>query len=387
MNILIVGSDFKPLAGGVAEYTHRLALHLHKASDNVMVLSENTNNAESFDITCPYSVYRHNLRFLASGTIRKYYTGYKWLKNFVKAHYPIDIIISNCHEISSIVASTVSKSLNIPFAIFTHGSEINRKELKEQLKIKFVLRSATKVFCNSSFTRGVAMKLGVPRNRTAVVPGGISIDEFAASHRRSRSTSAIDSRLQGKRVIFTCGRLVERKGHDMVIKALPRILQKVSNAVYLITGEGPYEARLKEFVNEYRLKEHVIFTGYVDDSRRQEFYRACDVFAMPCRELKNGRVEGFGLVFLEANAFCKPVVAGRAGGAVDAVKHNETGLLVNPSDVNEIAEAIIYLLIHPEIAAQMGKNGRQRIERELTWDISGAKLRQELTRLLAQTLD
>jgi phosphatidylinositol alpha-1,6-mannosyltransferase len=382
MNILIVGSDFKPLAGGVAEYTHRLALHLHKTGDNVMVLSENMQNAQLFDKTCPYLVYRYNFRFVTRGKIRKYYAGYKWLRDFVKNHFPIDIIISNCHEISSILVSAVSKSLNIPFSLFTYGSEVNRKEMKEKIKIRCVLRSADKVFSCSSFTRNLIMKYGVPRNRTAVVLGGISLDEFDTSRSKYKSAPDTVLSLKGKRVIFTCGRVVERKGHDMVIKALPRILQKVHNVMYLIAGEGPYKTKLKELVHGYRLNEHVIFTGRVTDSERQALYDRCKVFAMPCRELENGRVEGFGLVFLEANAFCKPVVAGRSGGAVDAVEHEKTGLLVNPLDVNDIADAIIWLLLHPEEAAQMGKNGRQRIERELTWDISGAKLRQELVRLL-----
>lgn len=382
MNILIIGSDFKPFSGGVAEYTHQLALHLHRAGDNIMVLSKNMKNDKVFDSACPYVVYRRSFEFLSKGKIQKYREGHKWLKKFIKKHFPIDIIISNCHGISSIVASTVSESLNIPFSIFTHGSEINRKEIKERLKIKFVLRSADKVFCNSSFTQRLVMKFGVPRYRTAVVPGGISLDEFNASRSKSDSASDVDLRLEGKRVIFTCGRLVERKGHDMVIKALPKILQKVSTVVYLIAGEGPYEARLKKLVHEYKLKDHVIFTDWVSDYKRQELYNICEVFAMPCRELKNGCVEGFGLVFLEANAFCKPVVAGRSGGAVDAVEHNKTGLLVNPLDVNEIADAIIYLLIHPEIAAQMGKNGRQRIEDKLTWNVVSVKMRRELASLI-----
>jgi phosphatidylinositol alpha-1,6-mannosyltransferase len=378
MNILIVGPDFKPLAGGVAEYTHRLALYLHNAGDKVTVLSEKMENAESFDKVCPYRIYRYDLRFLSKGRIGKYYAAYKWLKDFIDTHRPLDIIISNCHEISSIVASAVCKSLDIPFSIFTHGSEINRKEIKEKFKIKYVLRNSDVVFCNSTFTQKLAMSFGVPQSRTAVVPGGISIDEFDISRSLSRSPLGLNLEVAGKKVIFTCGRLVERKGHDMVIRALPRVLQKVGDAIYLIAGEGPHRQRLMKLANEYKVNNHVIFAGRVSNNERQALYASSDVFAMPCRELKNGRVEGFGLVFLEANAFCKPVVAGRSGGVIDAVEHAKTGFMVNPLDVNEIADSIIYLLMHPDTARQMGEYGRKRIEREFTWDISGAKLRQVL---------
>jgi phosphatidylinositol alpha-1,6-mannosyltransferase len=382
LNILIIGSDFKPLTGGIAEYTHQLALYLHESGDNVIVLSETTRNDQLFDKTCPYRVYRHNFRFLSKGKIRKYYAGYRWLREFVKQHHPIDIVISNRHAIASVTALAVAKSARIPYAIFTHGTEINRKEPKERLKILCVLNNARKVFSNSSFTRQLVKRYGVPANRTAVIPGGISIGDYRTHVSRKKPDHTANLALTGKKIIFTCGRLAERKGHDVVIKALPKIAHNVRNVVYVIAGKGPYEANLRKIVHELELEEYILFAGRVNDLTRQYLYRACSLFVMPCRELANGDVEGFGLVFLEANAYYKPVVAGRSGGVVDAVKHNETGILVNPLDVDQVADAIIYLLQHPNVALQMGHNGRRRIERELTWDISGAKLRRELNSIL-----
>ena len=382
MNILIVGSDFKPLTGGVAEYTHQLASSLHKAGDNVIVLSERMKNDTSFDKSCPYTVYRHDFRFISSGAVMKYGKGYRWLKKFVKIHSPIDIIISNCREVSSVTSLAVSRALQIPFVIFTHGLEINRKEVKEKLMINLVLRGASRVICNSTFTQGIVRRFGVPKNRTAVVPGAIAVDEYKVPCYNSKNSHSADRKSRKEKIILTCGKLTERKGHDIVIKALPIILRKIGNVKYFIAGTGPYEMTLRALSRGFELQDRVVFRGRVTNSERRDLYKACDVFAMPCRELQNGDVEGFGLVFLEANAFCKPVVAGRSGGTADAVEHGKTGFLLDPLDVDQVADTIIYLMTHPKIAARMGRNGRRRVEREFTWDISGAKLRGELINLL-----
>ena len=386
MNILIIGADFKPLYGGVAEYTHRLTLHLHKSKDRVIVLSERMKDDASFDASCPYTVHRYDFRFVSSGAVRKYGKGYQWLREFVKTHLPIDIIISNCRDLSSVTALAVAKTLQIPFVIFTYGLEINRKEIKEKLIINLVLHGADTVVCLGTFTQSLVRQFGINPSKITIVPGATDINEYAASTCNETIAVYASKKNARKKIIFTCGKLVERKGHDMVIKALPKILQEVGNVIYIIAGAGPYEASLRKLVHDLKLSSNVILKGRVSNMERKDLYKACDVFVMPCRELKNGDVEGFGLVFLEANVFCKPVVAGRSGGAVDAVEHKKTGLLVNPLDVDEIADAIIYLLTHPEIAVQMGKIGRQRIESQFTWDISGTRLRQGLVRLLTKTL-
>ena len=381
MNILIIAPDFKPLYGGVAEYTHRLALQLHQAKDHVIVLSERMKDDIVFDASCPYTVLRHDFRFIPSGPIMKYFKGYWWLRKFIHTHGPIDIIISNCRDLSSVTALAVSKSLKIPFVIFTHGLEINRKQLKEILITKLILQGARRVVCNSTFTQKLVQKYGVSKSRITLVPGAIAIDEYLASSCSRVDKAHLGDKHAKRRTIFTCGKLTERKGHDMVIKALPLILKNCRDAVYVIAGEGPREDTLRQIARKLGVEQNVVFKGRVCNAERKRLYRSCELFVMPCRELRNGDVEGFGLVFLEANAFCKPVIAGRSGGAIDAVEHKKTGYLVDPTNHDEIAAAITYLLKNPQIAAKMGKEGRKRVERAFTWQISGGKLRQSLSRL------
>jgi len=383
MNILIVALDFKPNIGGIAEYTHQIARNLHSAGDNVTVLAQRRIGDREFDLGCPYRVHRHDFEALRSASlIRRYIDSYGWIKSHAKDQ-PAEIIISNALGAKVLISWLVAKTLHLPYSIFTHGLEINMEVgLRGKLARRLSLRGADKVFCNSSFTQSLVMKHGVLRNRTLIIPGGVSIKDFKAGTDKSRSPITAEFGLENKKVIFTLGRLVERKGNDMVIKALPKLLQEIPDAMYLIGGDGPYEGKLRTLAQENGVENHVIFAGRLSDSERQAFYNASDVFVMPCRELENGDVEGFGIVFSEANACGKPIIVGKSGGAIDAVKNNETGLLVNPLDIDQIADAIIYLLRHPDIAKQMGRNGRQRVERELTWEKIIPRMRSELKSLI-----
>jgi len=184
----------------------------------------------------------------------------------------------------------------------------------------------------------------------------------------------------GKKVILTIGNLVERKGHDMVIKALPKVLRVVPDAIYLIVGDGACRPKLEDLASEMGVRDHVVLAGYLSDHHLPEIYALGDVFVMPSRaRIENCDVEGFGLVFLEASACGKPVIAGRSGGIPDAVDHGVTGYLVDPGDPDEIAEYLIRILQDPTLAGRLGESGRKRVLREFTWDHFASKLRQILS--------
>ena len=381
MRVLITGVDFKPMIGGIAEYTHQIAYHLHMAGDKVIILAKKLDNAKDFDSSVPYKIYRDDFEFIKKSKIKRFRYGFKYFRNFLKNH-SIDVIINNSYSKLSIIACAVANYLRIPFAIFSHGLEVNVKELSIRLRMMPTFRRADRVICISSFTQSLVMRnFGVSQEKTVVIPGGVSLDDFVFG--RSKRSSPITKKfnLENKRVIYTFGRVVERKGHDVVIEALPLILKEVPNLVYLIGGTGIYESKLRQLVSRYGLEKHVIFAGEVKEKERQAYYDACDLFIMPCRQLENGDVEGFGIVFSEANACGKPVIAGKSGGAVDAVIHHKTGLLVDPLNVNEIAYSVIYLLKSPEIAKKMGENGRHRVEEELSWQTLGKKMRSELVKI------
>ena len=169
-------------------------------------------------------------------------------------------------------------------------------------------------------------------------------------------------------MILSAGRLVERKGHDHVLRALGRVKQDFPEVLYLITGSGPAEERLQILAGELGLQAFVRFSGRVSDEDLNGYYNACEFFIMPSREIpEEGHVEGFGIVYLEANACAKPVLGGRSGGVAEAIEEGKTGLLADPQSIEDIAGQMLFLLSHPEEARKMGAQGLERLRREFSW--------------------
>ena len=184
-------------------------------------------------------------------------------------------------------------------------------------------------------------------------------------------------------MILCVSRLVPRKGQDVLVSGMDLVRGLAPGVRLLIVGDGPYRGRLEELARAAP-PGSVVFVGQISDSELPAYYAACDVFAMPCRSRWGGlEVEGFGIVFLEAAASGKAVVAGRSGGAPDALVDQETGLLVEGREPKAVALAVASLLRAPEVAGRMGGAGRQRVEERFTWAGQTACLAEILSRACA----
>lgn len=378
MNILIVAIDFKPNTGGIAEVTNNIAHYLHQTGDNVVVLSGKKEGSEDFDKLCPYGVCRCLYNQNGQNRIKRKLSHY-WIIHHKAKQCNADVIVSNSLGRQAHICWLVSWVLDIPFCTFVHGGDINTKRpLKRKLQKIVALRGAKKVFCNSSATRDMVIKAGVKPHKTVLLHPGISMKKLRVINKESRFQVTTTMRLEGKKIVLTLGRLIKRKGIDKTIEAMRIVSQEIPNVVYVIAGDGPYRESLENKVSQLNLNEQVIFASYISEKDKSSYYRACDVFVMPNRELDNGDIEGFGIVFLEANAYGKPVIGGRSGGAIDAIINNETGLLVDPTNSQEIAEAIIRLLKDRDYARQLGNKGRKRVQEEFDWKVIVARMRIEL---------
>ena len=189
------------------------------------------------------------------------------------------------------------------------------------------------------------------------VAPGIDTNHFSP---KSKNTELIAKyQLEGRRVIVCVGRLVHRKGQDQLIKALPKILERFPDAILLLVGEGPTKQMLFNTAKQSGVLAKVIFTGKVSHAQLPEYIRLGEVFAMPVRSRFAGlEVEGLGIVYLEASACGLPVVVGNSGGAVDAVLDQITGVLIDSSNIGQIADAVSNLLANPDQAIRMGQAGR-----------------------------
>ncbi|MBC3762340.1 glycosyltransferase family 4 protein [Quadrisphaera oryzae] len=189
--------------------------------------------------------------------------------------------------------------------------------------------------------------------------------------------------LAARPLVLCVSRLVARKGQDVLLRALPQVQRAVPGAALVLVGEGPRRRHLERLADSLGLRRgpggDVVLTGRLPGGQLAAALAAADVFAMPCRDRLGGlETEGLGICFLEAAASGRPVVVGRSGGAPDAVRDGETGLLVDGTDVGAVAGAVASLLADPARARALGAAGRAWVREAWGWDERAAALAQLL---------
>ena len=248
--------------------------------------------------------------------------------------------------------------------IYVHGEEITTRDgggLFDRWRAKF-LAHAHAVIAVSSFTRDAMIRLmHTDPNKIVLIPNGVDTQKFQL--RDPRPEVAEKYQVRGRRVLLSVGRLVPRKGADHLIQAMPAILQACPDAHLLIAGEGPLRPTLETLIREFGLESRITLLGEVTDQALADLYAQAEIFALPNREMPDGDTEGFGLVFLEANACGKPVISGRAGGVVDAVIDGVNGLAVDGADIGAIAAAATRLLEDKALYRKLSEGGLEAARR------------------------
>jgi len=235
-------------------------------------------------------------------------------------------------------AVAAQRLFRAPFLVSAHGIEAWR--VKSPV-VRWSLGKADAIAAVSEFTRDrMQENLGLPADRFEVLYNTVDPVAFEI---KARPTWLAERHGIGQDspVILTVGRLdasEQYKGYDQVLLALSAILKEKPETKYIIAGKGDDESRLRALAERLGLKNSVIFAGYVPPDELAAYYALCDVFVMPSRK------EGFGIVFLEAMACGKPVVAGNKDASVDALKGGELGVLVDPEDTTAIAHAVLSVL-------------------------------------------
>jgi phosphatidyl-myo-inositol dimannoside synthase len=362
MHVLIVTPEFPPQTGGIGTHCFEMATHWATRAD-VTVLAPSGDRRHSR--TPPYRL----LATPAGGSRLGRLLGTRRQVGRVLRERRVDVVYV-AHWRASGVAVRLADPLRrlVPrYVQAVHGSEVLMLLTRpgvSKVPLRWLFRWATghvDAFVALGAYQGQLLeRLAVDRRRIVVSPEGVDVSRF--EHVDGAVLGEVRARhdLQGRRVMLTVSRLVERKGHDMVIRALPAILKAVPDAVYLVVGRGPREEFLRRLAHETGVAESVVFCGAIPDRELAAYYTACDIFVMPSREV-DGDIEGFGITFMEAAACGKPSVGGRTGGIAEAVVAGETGLLVDPGAPAEIADAVISLLTDPDLANRMGTAGRHRV--------------------------
>jgi phosphatidylinositol alpha-1,6-mannosyltransferase len=277
----------------------------------------------------------------------------------------------------------VQRWWKLPFVIYAHGTEILRAAANSWPRPRQALCAATRVFANSRFTaRLLEEKIGVDPARIRILNPGCDTERFTPDVPTAAARRAVGDIGSGP-VVVSIGNLVERKGHDLVLRALPDLIKRWPDLTYVVVGDGPFRDRLLELARTLGVDRSVRFVGRVEPALLPSFYRLCDVFAMPSRFLPTHQdVEGFGIVYLEAGACGKPAIGGLSGGTSDAIVHEHTGLLIDPERPENFVQAATRILEDPSFAALLGRNARNRVVADFTWDAFARRVQNEIMEIV-----
>lgn len=358
MNFLLVTLEYFPFKGGVASYYTNLVYYWPKES-RIFVL--NNNNKELIS---------------GSGFLR-WRKSISAIKKSVKRNNIDHVIIGHILPLGSAMF-ILSKFKKIPYSVVLHGMDLSLaiKNPWKRFISRLILKRAEKIIIPNNYTAHLCAqflskgKLDSLDKIKVVNPG---VKDFIVSAKKEEVPMRdIKNKndLGDTFLLFSLGRLVKRKGVDKTILALKILWQKYPeiNLKYVVAGKGPDEKYLKDLAQSElgALVSRVEFTGELSEAEKDFLFSAADVFIMPARNLA-GDFEGFGIVYLEANLYNKAVIAGNSGGVSDAVEDSVNGLLVDPENEEEIAQAIIDLYFDKEKRERLGEQGRQRALIKFNW--------------------
>ncbi len=290
-------------------------------------------------------------------------------------HRP-DLVISS-HANFLPAARLLKRLCGTPYIGVAHGIEVWGNQ---RPALRGALQAADLTLCVSRYTRDrVGAEQGIPSERLSVLPNTFDAPRFVPGPKSAVLLARYALPPQA-RVIFTFGRLSasERyKGFDRVIAALPAIRQQVPDAYYLIGGSGDDRPNLERLAHEAGVAAWVRFAGFIPAHELCAHYQLCDVFAMPSTG------EGFGIVFLEAMACGKPVLAGNRDGSVEPLADGRFGALVDPLDIGQIATTLSDILsgrhVHPLMF--QSEELRRQVVAEFGFDRFCARLSTALARV------
>lgn len=371
MKILNITLEYPPDVGGIATYNFNLAAHL--PPKEMVIYAPETIGGAGFDARHPWKTYRCRpyWKFIWPRWLRLFFQVWKIVKE-----ERIEQIYVHHALPSGYAAKIIKKFKKIPFTIFFHGTDLELGLKFKKRKLSSICREAREIVVNSVFLKEKLLanfKNISPEKIKILYPGPADVFFTAVPEEKIKFLKS-QLALGGKKVILTVARLEEGKGFPHILNILPQILRQTPNLVWIIVGEGKKKEIIMEQMRKANLQNVVRFVGQVPNEDLPIFYRTADLFVLLTHKDENIE-EGWGTVFLEAAASGLAVVAGRAGGVEEVVVDGVTGIVTDVNQRKQTADKIIELLKNPQIAANLGINGRERARREFRWETQVAKLK------------
>jgi phosphatidylinositol alpha-1,6-mannosyltransferase len=367
---LLLSDIFPPKTGGSGRWFHEIYSRLPR--EQFLIAAGDDPRAADFDrkhklpiVRLPLEMRTRGLRPFAN---LKRYLALAWQVRRLVKREGITAIHAARTLPEGFITYLVRRMTGTPLLCYVHGEEIGVSSTSRELAwmTRRVFARASRIIANSQNTRKTLLAdWRVPEDKVRLLYPGVDTKRFVPSPRDDETRSLLG--WHGRTVLLTVGRLQKRKGHDMLIRALPAIRERIPNVLYAIVGDGDERSNLHAIAETTGVSNLVQFMGEISDEQLLRCYQQCDLFVLPNRAI--GRdVEGFGMVLLEAQACGKPVVAGASGGTAETMQVGQTGRIVACETPELLAGTIIELLSNPERLEEMGQRGREWVCQRFDWE-------------------
>jgi len=402
MNIALITNDFLPISGGITNVMLNLSKNLTEQGEKVFIFNKTCNNEKKLyfkilsNANSLSGILIHNIKFfnfliylffkilLSFKGIRLkdklklafFYCFYlKFIvrriisiKNLVSyfKRFKIDIILSGTSGIPLLYSYILSKWFNIPIISIAHGDDFL---IRYPCKLKtHIFQNIQKIIVTNRIMKNLFLKIyEVNSNKIIVIHLGVDIENSEVKE----SISELRAKLNispNDFIILTVSRLYPRKGFKTILKALKLIIDEEENISikYLIIGAGEEQKNIESLISKFKLENFVTILGSVDDNLKNQYYKLSDLFILT-PQLSKSSIEGFGIVFIEANYFKLPVIGSDSGGAKIAILDGKTGFLIKPKDELSLKEKIMLLYNNEQLRYDLGEYGHKRVLEFFDW--------------------
>ncbi len=353
------------MEGGIAIFLSELICGLAKCGNEVRVLVNKMPKFEEYDKNQAYPI----IRYLMPERLSSLHIGWQLFRQIMRMK-PDVLFVGHVMATRGLPVLLFRWFLKIPYVVLCHAGHLPITDASKinDISARTLLRYAELILANSEYTRRLLIERGFPHEKIRILTPGVDTDFFSPSSDEStvikiRSKYGAD----GMPRILNIGRLVPKKNQLRIVKAIAILGDQGLHVKCTIAGNGPEKVNLQSHIKELGIDEQVQLIGYASRDKVRELIHAADIVALPSI-IDNDDYESFGIVALEASACGKPVIVDSKGGQVDAGISDETGIVVNSEDENNIAKAISYLIERKDIADRMGKAGRQHVVEKFSWN-------------------
>lgn len=367
MRLLMLASEFPPGPGGIGTHACQVATQLDRLGWEVGVLAPqeyvSDDEIREFTLSQPFGIHRlRSTRLPAATAIRRFGR----LRSHCRRWQPDILIASGARSVW--LAAALARFEPLPWVAIGHGTEFGVRSQWQQHVTRYAFEQATAIISVSDYTRRRALEMKIRPKLLQTIPNGADAGRFEvlAPQEVTRCREALG--LRDANVLITVGNVTERKGQDIVIRALPQVLAQAPHTHYLIAGLPTRQQSMAELARDLGVADHVHFLGRVSSSEIVRYLNCADLFLMTSRHTKTGDFEGYGIAVVEA-AFCgKPAVVSANCGLAEAIVDGVTGLCVPEADHAATAAAILRLTSDVALRTRMGAAARERALREQTWE-------------------